>query len=278
MNLRVNEQCEFNDVEEFSRFLDEGYTFDVGNDLFRIGPLKLVTDGSLGARSAAMSKPYHDAQDTTGIMNYSVEEMQTFVQLANQFNMPTIAHCIGDRAVDDVLKAYAGSVYEGNPLHHGIVHCQILRQDQIDQIIQKKLSCYFQSIFLSTDAAIVENRVGEALAKTSYPYKTLYENTIASNGSDAPVEMPNALLGIELAITRNGMHQEESLSVEQAIDSYTIKGAEQLFMQDRIGKIAPEYYADLVVLDTDITKVEANQIHEAKVMITFMNGEVVFER
>ena len=278
MNLRVNEQCEFNNVEEFSRFLDEGYTFDVGNDLFRIGPLKLVTDGSLGARSAAMSKPYHDAQDTTGIMNYSVEEMQTFVQLANQFNMPTIAHCIGDRAVDDVLEAYAGNVYEGNPLHHGIVHCQILRQDQIDQIIQKKLSCYFQSIFLSTDAAIVENRVGEALAKTSYPYKTLYENTIASNGSDAPVEMPNALLGIELAITRNGMHQEESLSVEQAIDSYTIKGAEQLFMQDRIGKIAPEYYADLVVLDTDITKVVANQIHEAKVMMTFMNGEVVFER
>ena len=249
MNLRVNEQCEFNDVEEFSRFLDEGYTFDVGNDLFRIGPPKLVTDGSLGARSAAMSKPYHDAQDTTGIMNYSVEEMQTFVQLANQFNMPTIAHCIGDRAVDDVLEAYAGNVYEGNPLHHGIVHCQILRQDQIDQIIQKKLSCYFQSIFLSTDAAIVENRVGEALAKTSYPYKTLYENTIASNGSDAPVEMPNALLG-----------------------------AEQLFMQDRIGKIAPDYYADLVVLDTDITKVEANQIHEAKVMMTFMNGEVVFER
>ena len=90
--------------------------------------------------------------------------------------------------------------------------------------------------------------------------------------------MPNALLGIELAITRNGMHQEESLSVEQAIDSYTIKGAEQLFMQDRIGKIAPDYYADLVVLDTDITKVEANQIHEAKVMMTFMNGEVVFER
>ena len=82
----------------------------MGNDLFRIGPLKLVTDGSLGARSAAMSKPYHDAQDTTGIMNYSVEEMQTFVQLANQFNMPTIAHCIGDRAVDNVLEAYAGNV------------------------------------------------------------------------------------------------------------------------------------------------------------------------
>ena len=61
--------------------------------------------------SAAMSKPYHDAQDTAGIMNYSVE-MQTFVQLANQFNMPTIAHCIGDRAVDDVLEAYAGNVYE----------------------------------------------------------------------------------------------------------------------------------------------------------------------
>ncbi len=282
MNVRVNEQCEFNDVQEFSKFLDEGYTFDVGNDFFRIGPLKLVTDGSLGARSAAMTQPYNDAPDKTGIMNYTVDEMRTFVELANKFNMPTIAHAIGDRAVDDVLKAYEGNVYAGNPLHHGLVHCQIMRKDQIQKICEEKLSCYFQSLFIDADAPVVEKRVGETLAQTSYPYRTFVENTLASNGSDAPVEMPNALYGIELAVTRKSgtslMNQQECLTITQAIDSYTINGAKQLFMDDRIGKIQEGYYADLVVVDTNITKQEPQKIHEAKIMMTMMNGEVVFER
>lgn len=278
LNIRVNEQCEFSSLEEFAKFLDEGYTFDVGNDFFRIGPLKLIADGSLGARSAAMKEPYHDDPTTKGVMNYSVDEMNAFILLANQYNMPTIVHCIGDKAVDDVLEAMEGNIYEGNPLHHGLVHCQILRKDQIEQIIQKKLACYFQSIFIDSDAKILTDRVGEKLAKTSYPFKTLYENTLASNGSDAPVELPNVLHGIELAITRTGMNQEECLSIDQAIDSYTIKGAEQMFMDDRIGKITEDYYADLVVLDRDITKIPTNEIHETKVMMTIMNGEIVFER
>lgn len=282
LNVRVNEQCEFNDVDEFAKFLDEGYTFDVGNDFFRIGPLKLVADGSLGARSAAMSQPYHDAPDQKGVLNYSQDELQTYVQLANKFNMPTIAHAIGDRAVDEVLQAYEGNVVEGNPLHHGLVHCQILRKDQIDKICKKKYSCYFQSLFIDADAPIVEQRVGKSLTATSYPYRTLYENTIASNGSDSPVEMPDALYGIELAVTRKSkeacMNSDECMNIEEAIDSYTIAGAKQLFMDDKIGKIEEGYYADLVVIDTNIAKIPAEKIHEAKVMMTFMNGEIVFER
>lgn len=278
LNIRINEQCEFPSIEDFSRFLDDGYTFDVGNDYFRIGPLKLIADGSLGAKSAAMTKGYHDDPTNTGILNYSIDELKEWVQLANQFNMPTISHCIGDKAVDDVLEAYEENVYEGNPLHHGLVHCQILRKDQIQKIIDKKLSCYFQSIFIDSDASILEDRVGEELAQTSYPFKTLYENTIASNGSDSPVEMPNALYGIELAVTRSGMNQNECLSVEQAIDSYTEAGAKQLFMEDKIGKIQEGYYADFVVLDTDITKCEPSKIHEAKVMMTIMNGNEVYTR
>ena len=90
---------------------------------------------------------------------------------------------------------------------------------------------------MSTDAAIVENRVGEALAKTSY-HKTLYENTITSNGSDAPVKCQMPLLVLNLPLQGNGMHQERKQTWNEQGDSYTIKGAEQLFMQDRInGKV-----------------------------------------
>ena len=285
MNIRVVEQCEFADQKSYSEFLDDGYTFDVGNDFFRIGPLKLILDGSLGARTAALSRPYADDPETKGMLLLDDEELSTDIQLAQRFNMPVIAHAIGDRAVDQILKAYEENLYEGNPLHCGIVHCQILRKDQIEKILKLKLSCYFQSLFIDEDASILRERAGDDLAETSYPFKTLYEGTLSSNGSDAPVEMPDVLRGIELAVTRQSikdpsvsMSQKENLSVEQALDSYTTAGAEQLFMSDRIGKIEEGYLADLVVLDQDITKCDPHEIHNTKVMMTIMDGRTVFER
>ena len=152
------------------------------------------------------------------------QDMERDVMLANRFNMPTIAHCIGDRAVDEWLDVLQDHICPGNPLHHGIVHCQILREDQIRKIIDLNLSCYYQSIFIDYDASIVSERVGSQLAETSYPFHTLYEGTLCSNGSDAPVEMPDVMKGLECAVTRKSlsfpgkaMNPKECLSVEEAM-------------------------------------------------------------
>lgn len=282
MTVRVNEQCEFNNPKEFSKFLDDGYTFDVGDDYFRIGPLKLITDGSLGARTAYMKNAYADDPTTKGISSLEEDVIETYVRLANQFNMPTIAHAIGDAALDNVLHVYKDTVLEGNPLHHGIVHCQIMRPDQIKQVLEQKLACYFQSIFIDYDAQILESRVGKELASASYPYKTLLEGTLASNGSDAPVEMPNVLKGIECAVTRKSisydacMNEEECLTVDEAIASFTINGAKMLFMDHCIGAIQEGYYADFVVLEKDIRTIPVSSIHQTKVMLTVMDGNTVY--
>lgn len=285
LTVRINEQCEFKDDQAFASFLDDGYTFDVGNDTFRIGPLKLILDGSLGARTAAMNNGYHDAPSIRGTMCMSQEDMERDVMLANRFNMPAIAHCIGDRAADEWIAVLERNILEGNPLHHGIVHCQILRPDQIQKIIDLKLSCYYQSIFVDYDSSIVESRVGKQLADTSYPFHTLYEGTLCSNGSDAPVEMPDVMKGIECAVTRQSitfdgcaMNPDERLSVDEALHTYTDLGACQLFMNDRIGKIEEGYYADMAVLDQDIRKVDVHDIHKTRVMMTIMNGRSVYTR
>jgi len=284
LTVRVNEQCEFENINQFAEFLDDGYTMDVGNDFFRIGPLKLITDGSLGARTAAMANPYHDDPSTRGGMTMSDEDIEMFVRLANKFNMPTICHAIGDKAVDKVLAVFKDTVLEGNPLHHGLVHCQIMRQSQIDQVVRQKLSCYIQSQFIDYDASIYKDRVGNVLAKTSYPFKTLYEGTLVSNGSDSPVELNDPLLGIQLACTRKSIHfggemsQEECLDLDQAIASFTDNGAKQLFMDDRLGYIKEGYIADFVVLEEDITKKDINEVADTRVMMTVMDGKVVFER
>ena len=283
LNVRIVEQCEFSDDQTFASFLDDGYTTDVGNDTFRIGPQKLILDGSLGASTAAMSHGYNDQPFLTGTMCMEKEDIERRVILANRFNMPTIAHCIGDRAADIWLDVLEKNILEGNPLHHGIVHCQILRKDQIQKIIDLKLSCYYQTIFVDYDASIVESRVGKELADSSYPYRTLYEGTLCSNGSDAPVEMPDVMKGIECAVTRKSisfagkyMNPDECLSIKQALDSYTVNGAAQLFMDDRIGKIEEGYYADLVVLSHDPSTVKPEEIHDIRVMMTIMDGRSVY--
>lgn len=284
LNVRIQEQCEFHDVKEFAGFLDDGYTFDVGNDNFRIGPLKLILDGSLGAKTAALRDGYLDDKKNKGIFCMSDEDIEMYVALANRFNMPTIAHAIGDAALEKILKIFDEQVLEGNPLHHGVVHCQIMSKKQKNRILEKQLVAYFQSLFIDHDANLLKERVKEDLVRTSYPYRSLMEGTLACNGSDAPVEMPNVLKGMQLAMTRTStldgtsMNQDECLSMDQAFDSYTINGAQAMFMEDRIGKIEEGYYADFVVLDKNIRECNPEEISAIKVRMTVKGGKVVYER
>ncbi len=283
LTVRVNEQCEFPSVKEFSKFLDEGYTTFSGNDFFRIGPLKLICDGSLGGRTAALSRPYQDAPETSGYMTMSDEDIELFVRLAARFNMPTICHAIGDETVEHLLDIFDETVLEGNPLHHGFVHCQIMTKEQTERIIRKKYSCYIQSQFIGSDAPVLNGRVGAARAETSYPFRSLYEGTLCSNGSDAPVEMPDPFSGIYFAVTRTAddgstMNKDECMSIEQALDTYIGSAYAQIFENERLGKMETGYLADFAVIDRNLLKTDISAIREARVMMTVVNGNTVFER
>lgn len=281
MTVRVSQQCEFESPESFASFLDEGYSTGIGDDFFVIGPLKLVCDGSLGAHTAAMSEPYRDKKDEKGILLYDDEEMLVLMKLAAQFNMPTICHAIGDRAVDQVLKNLKKVNLPGNPLGHGLVHCQIMRPDQIKQIQEMNLNCYIQSAFIEDDAPILESRVEKTRADTSYPYATLFHSVNTSNGSDAPVTEPDVMKGIQLAVTRktmdgkSAMNPKECLTIDEALASYTSRGSKALQMD--IGEIAVGKKGDLVVLETDPRTLGKTEIGQDKVLLTIMNGEVVYD-
>lgn len=284
LTVRVTEQCEFSSLKDYADFLDMGYTMDVGNDLFRIGPLKLVCDGSLGARTARMSKPYRDDPQNKGVMLYTRKQMEDFTDMAHHFNTGVICHCIGDGALDEVLQVFDGRTLPGNPLKDGIVHCQIMRPDQLEKISDLKLVSYFQSLFIDSDAKILNARVGSELAKTSYPYRYLSEHTLASNGSDAPVEIPDAMKGIQLAVLRKTMdgteemNQDECLSTEQALDSYTIKGAEALSAETDSGALKAGFHADFAVLDRNPETCAKEELSDCHVILTVMNGETVYQR
>lgn len=283
LTVRVHEQCQFPDLNTFKEFLEDERRH-YHTDTLSMGPLKMLQDGSLGARTAALSEPYHDDPSTSGMIVIPQKTLEDFLTLAKQHNMAAAVHVIGDEACETVLKAYEKINDTDNPLRNGLVHVQITREDQLKRIADLKLHGYIQSIFVDYDARIVQERVG-SLEETSYAFKTLSDTSTISNGSDSPVELPDVLKGIECAVSRTSitdasrsLNKKEALSVKEAINSYTTGGAYASFEEHLKGKIAVGMLADFVILDQNPMMVPVHQIHEIQVKETWMNGKKVYSK
>ncbi len=283
LTVRVCEQAQFTDLEVLQDFVRE-YR-QAKSDMFQIGPIKLLGDGSLGSRTAHLSRPYADAPDTQGFSLFSDEQLGQMVSFAHSHGMWVAVHTIGDACLDQVLNAIEQALKEKPcPDHrHGVVHCQITRLDQLERIEKLGLHVYAQSIFLDYDNHIVENRVGKELASTSYHWKTLLEKGVSvSNGSDCPVELPNVMAGIECAVTRASLDgtgpylPDQAFSIQDALDSYTWHGAEASFEENVKGRIRPGFLADFAVLTENPFEVENARLHEINVVGCFLGGEKVY--
>ena len=194
-------------------------------------------------------------------------------------------HAIGDACLDQVLNAIEAALREHPRAdhRHGIVHCQITRPDQLRRISSLGLHVYAQSIFLDYDNHIVERRAGRELAAASYSWKTLADAGVSvSNGSDCPVELPDVMAGIECAVTRMSRDgtgpylPEQAFTVREALDSFTLRGAEASFEEKIKGRIAPGFLADFTVLAENPFEAEPRRLHEIAVVGAYLGGKRVF--
>ena len=287
LTVRVYEQSNFTSLQALRGFVEAGNKTGIGTDMFRIGPLKMLGDGALGARTAYLAKPYADDPSTRGLSVFTPEVFDEMIGYAHENGMQAAVHCIGDACLDLVLNSMEKAL-EKQPRadhRHGIVHCQITRPDQLERIIKNSLHVYAQSIFLDYDLHIVEERVGKTLASTSYSWKTLMNRgTTVSNGSDCPVEMPRVLSGIQCAVTRCDLNGEgpylphEAFTVQEALDSFTKAGAYASFEENTKGQIQPGMLADFVVLGSNPFETDANKIKDIPVLKTFLGGRMVYCR
>ena len=274
LTVRVYEQANFTTLSELRRFVEAGNVTGSGSSLFRIGPLKMLGDGALGSHTAHLSRPYDDRPDTCGFSLFSAAHMNAMVSYANAHGMQVAIHAIGDACLDRVLDAVDLALQEHprGDHRHGVVHCQVTRPDQLERIRRLNMHVYAQSIFLDYDNHIVEGRVGPELASTSYCWKTLMDGGVSvSNGSDCPVELPDVMRGVECAVTRCSIDgtgpylQQEAFTVREALDSFTIRGAEASFEENVKGRIAPGYLADFVVLSQNPFDVDPRALHDITV-------------
>lgn len=282
MSVRVIEQCMLPTEEALNRFLSAGYKTGWGDDLFRIGPLKLLVDGSLGARTALLRSPYDDDPGNTGIATYSQEALDSLILTAHRAGMQIAVHAIGDAGCDMVLDAFeaAMTAHPRKDARHGIVHAQITNHAQIERMKRLGLHAYIQSIFLDYDTMIVRQRIGSR-ALEAYPAASLLSTGVTmSNGSDSPVEPPFVLAGIQCAVTRRSYTRtsesaylpEEALTLSQALNSYTSAGAYASFQEHTKGLIQEGYLADFTVLRTDPFETDPSELHRIPIESVYMNG------
>ncbi|MBO4367461.1 MAG: amidohydrolase family protein, partial [Clostridia bacterium] len=285
LTVRVCEQAQFTDTDELLSFIREGCVTGTGDTMFRIGSVKLLGDGSLGSRTAFLSRPYADEPGTRGFTLFSDAEMRRLVSCAHRNGMQLAIHAIGDACLDQVLDAIEKTLTECPRAdhRHGVVHCQITRPEQLTRIRDLGMHVYAQSVFLDYDSHIVEKRAGRELASSSYHWKTLMDMGVSvSNGSDCPVELPDVMKGIECAVTRTALDGTgpylpgEAFSVKEAIDSFTLCGAEASFEEKVKGRIAPGFLADFVLLSGDPFETEPRSLHEISVEACCLGGKKVF--
>ncbi len=289
MPVRVVEQCLLPDEETLLDFFERGYGTGWGDDFFRLGPLKLLADGSLGARSAYLREDYRDNPGNRGIPIYTQRQLDRLVFMAHRRGMPVAVHAIGDGAIEMVLDAVAAAQTRcPNPsLRHGIIHCQITDPALIQRIRAQQMQVFAQPVFLEYDLSIAQARVGNPLASTSYAFKTMLEaGILVSAGSDCPVESLDPLCGLYCAVTRKdyqgrpqgGWFPEQRLSLQEALDLYTAAGARALGLAGRAGVLAPGMLADFTVFDCDLHELRPEQLRDARVEMTVMDGQVRYQR
>lgn len=285
MTLRVYEQCLFTSKPPFDRFLSDGNRTGMGSDLFRIGPLKLLQDGSLGAKTALLRAPYKDS-DSCGIANFTQDELDEMVLTAQKHDMQIAVHCIGDGALEMTLEALekADAQYPRKDAKNGIVHVQITDRPLLERMKADDLVAYIQPVFVDYDMDIADKRVRGDLSEI-YAWKTMEELGILTvGGSDSPVESFDILNNIYYAVTREhlsggpegGWMPHQKVDVMTALRMFTLNPAKACFAEEKIGSIAVGKYADFAVLEDDPTKVEAYRIKDIKVLATVLEGKTVY--
>jgi predicted amidohydrolase YtcJ len=263
-----------------------------GDDMLRIGNIKVFMDGALGPHTAAMFQPYVGEEENRGILNMDGEELFEHGRKAAAAGFGMTVHAIGDRANHEVLNAYEQlRKYETEnnlPHHlHRIEHVQVLHPDDIDRLGNMNIIASMQPIHAISDMKMADEFWGAERGKLSYAWRTQLDNGARlAFGSDAPVDLPNPFLGLHAAITRrradgspsaDGWYAEQKLTMAEAWEAYTIGPAYAAYMEDRLGKLAPNYLADLIVLEKDPFTCDPDELLTMQSSATMVGGEWVYQ-
>lgn len=278
-------------LPSWERLARTGVRAHFGSDMLRIGGLKGFADGSLGSTTAFFYGTYNDAPDTHGLAGdemFPEGAMLERVRAADRAGLQVMIHAIGDRANDSILSIYEQVIRDDGPLDRRfrVEHAQHLRAPDIARFARDKVIASMQPYHAIDDGRWAEKRIGHERAKTTYAFRSLLDSgAMLAFGTDWTVAPLDPMLSIYAAVTRrtldgknpSGWIPEQKISVEEAVRAYTIGSAYAEFTEKEKGTIAPGKLADLVIINTQIFQIDPKEIEKARVVMTIMDGRVVYE-
>jgi predicted amidohydrolase YtcJ len=278
------------DLDGLRPFFERGPRYDVdGSHFLNVGSIKVSVDGALGSRGAALLEDYSDEPGNNGLLFPIADDLPEIARRALETGFQLNVHAIGDRANRLVLDVFEHALEEVPVADHRfrIEHAQILHRHDIPRFAQLGVIPSMQAIHQASDMAWVPDRLGYTRMLGSYAWRSLLNTgVVIPGGSDFPVESADPLLSFHAAVTRQngddwpagGWQPAQVMTREEALRHMTIWGAYAAFMEDVTGSITPGKLADIVVLDRDIMTVPGDEILDAEVVLTIVNGEVVYDR
>ncbi len=276
------------DPENFDYLFKRGVYKTPGLD---VRSFKMYADGALGSRGACLLQPYADnKKDNKNWRGYLLSSQKHFEDVAKKVaakGFQLCTHAIGDSADRVMLKIYASVLKGKNDRRWRIEHAQVLSPDDIKYFGDYNIIPSVQPTHATSDMRWAIDRLGKKRLKTSYAYKQLLEqNGWIPLGTDFPVENISPMYTFYAAVVRkdlkgypaDGFQMENALTREQAMRGITIWAAKANFEEKEKGSIEPGKYADFVILDQDIMKIDGSALPNVKVLKTYVNGEKVYEK
>lgn len=241
-----------------------------------IRSVKIYADGALGSRGAKLIEPYSDSPETSGLIVENEDFYDHVCEKAYNAGYQVCCHAIGDGGVRMILNEYAKFLKGKNDLRWRIEHSQVV--DPQDFTLYKEYSIIpsIQATHCTSDMPWAEERLGSERIKNAYAYKILLsQNGWLINGTDFPIEHISPIKTFYSSVARKDLI-ENRLTREEALKSMTIWAAKGYFAESRKGSIEVGKEADFVILSDDIMTIDDEKIPAAKVVNTFINGEMVY--
>jgi predicted amidohydrolase YtcJ len=246
-----------------------------GDDMLRLGYLKLFMDGTLGSATARLL-------DGSGVEITSRDRLEEVVREAAAAGWPVGVHAIGDGANRAALDAFEASAGAWRPLglRQRIEHAQLLDEAELPRFGEVGVTASVQFSHAPSDRDLAD-RFWEG-HQGAYAYGALLEHGARlANGSDAPVEELDPLKGIVAGVLRTlderpPWRPEQAVTVEQALRATCIEPAWLARDERRRGTLAPGMLADLVILDRDPAGCSPDELNEIRVLATMVGGSFTY--